>query len=80
MRPSMHVDFAAEFLVEDHFEVIVVFSGLLIGAEDESQVEVENDLQFPLAGLLTGSHQCWCDFSFLSEAHPTWNLLIFSGY
>ena len=77
MRPSMHVDFAAEFLVEDHFEVIVVFSGLLIGAEDESQVKVENYLQFPLAWLLTRSHQCGCYFSLLPEAHSTWNLNIF---
>ena len=79
MRSSMNVDFAAEFLVEDHLVIVIGFSGLLIGAEDEGQVEIENDLQFSLAGLLTRSHQSWCDFGLLSETHPTWNLLILSG-
>lgn len=69
----MDVDFTAEFLVEDHFEIIIGFGGLLIGAEDEGQVEIEYDLKFPLAWLLTGSHQSRCDFSLLSETHPTWN-------
>jgi len=40
----MDVYFSAEFFIEDHFEIVISFSGLLIGAEDEGQVEVKDYL------------------------------------